>query len=101
MEGLARFFNAKLWRGSDGWDLSVGQIDDLLGVSLHFDEYPLPSILHAEYLVWFKFVNISHNRWVDGERHSKKEGTGLTLVIPKLLSFTAELERLVASRNLK
>ena len=62
MEALATFFNAKLWRGSGGWDLSVGLIDDLFRVSHHFEEYPLPSILHAEYLVWSQLINISYHR---------------------------------------
>lgn len=84
MEALADFFNAKLWRGSDGWDLSVGLIDDLMGVALHFEEYPLPSILHAEYLVWYQFVSISHNRWIDGERDSNKWSADLTQLLPKL-----------------
>ena len=47
------FFHRKRKQGTASrWDLSVGQVSLLDYVLVHFDSYPLPSILSAEFLIW-------------------------------------------------
>ena len=62
MEALKEFFLANLWLREDGsqYTLSVGNVMTLdQTVLTHFNEYPLPSSLAAQFAVWEEIVLIA------------------------------------------
>lgn len=101
MKALSEFFNANLWLRSDGsrWDLSVGQVSILDYLLVHFDSYPLPSILSAEFLIWQEFVIGSLDRHSFGERHSNHPDHSLRLQLGKYNALVTKLEELRAKRR--
>lgn len=97
MEALKEFFLANLWLREDGsqYTLSVGNVMTLdQTVLTHFNEYPLPSSLAAQFAVWEEIVLIALDRETSGSRHSTNSNTSLELVLPQLEALMKQLNEL-------
>ncbi len=98
MSALAEFFEGHVWLRDDKtrWDLNVNEVDSLYLVTEHFNAYPIPSIISAEFLVWQEFVLRSYDRLHRGERHSAHSDTLLRF---SLGTYNRIIDRLDALRT--